>query len=133
MRLKYPYSIYRGFYLPIIPLEIFGLQEWHTVWAFVDSGATYSLFGIDVAKRIGLDWRKGQRIEVVVGDGDSLQTYLHPIEIKLSGYPMATTIGFSERLGVGFNLLGRKDFFERFTVCFNEHFRQVTFTRHPVP
>ncbi|MEK7672157.1 MAG: hypothetical protein AAB344_08060, partial [Bacteroidota bacterium] len=36
-------------------------------------------------------------------------------------------IGFSERLGVGFNLLGRKDLFEKFQVCFSDSKRTVSF------
>jgi len=36
-------------------------------------------------------------------------------------------IGFSERLGVGFNLLGRKGIFEHFKVCFSDKERRITF------
>lgn len=131
MRFKYPYTAYRGLYLPIIPLEILGQKEWHTVWAFVDSGATYSLFGIDVAQRLGLDWKRGEKIHVVVGDGALLETYLHVLEIRLARHVLKASIGFSEKLKVGFNLLGRKDIFTCFTVCFSDRFKQVTFSKIP--
>jgi len=29
-------------------------------------------------------------------------------------------IGFSRQLGIGFNVIGRKDIFERFVICFDE-------------
>ena len=29
-------------------------------------------------------------------------------------------IGFSRQLGIGFNIIGRKDIFERFVICFDE-------------
>ena len=51
--------------MPIIPL----LVEGHKLWAFVDSGATFSKFSIDDARRIGIDWDKGRRQMIVVGDG----------------------------------------------------------------
>ncbi len=51
--------------MPIIPL----LVEGHKLSAFVDSGATFSIFSIDDARRIGIDWDKGRRQMIVVGDG----------------------------------------------------------------
>jgi len=36
-------------------------------------------------------------------------------------------VGFSEKLGVGFNLLGRAGVFDRFKVCFQERERVLTF------
>jgi hypothetical protein len=36
-------------------------------------------------------------------------------------------VGFSEKLGVGFNLLGRKDIFDVFKICFDESKKIVTF------
>ena len=38
--------------MPIVPLSIQG----HKLWAFVDSGATFSLLKVDEAVRIGIDW-----------------------------------------------------------------------------
>jgi hypothetical protein len=37
--------------------------------------------------------------------------------------------GFSDALRVGFNLLGRAGFFDRFTMCFNDRARILTATR----
>ena len=36
-------------------------------------------------------------------------------------------IGFSRRLGIGFNIIGRKDIFERFKICFDEKEKMVEF------
>lgn len=38
------------------------------------------------------------------------------------------TIGFSESLGIGFNLLGRVDFFDRFRICFTDKEKIVEMT-----
>ena len=44
-------------------------------------------------------------------------------------YELIAPIGFSERLGVGFNILGRRGIFDEFQVCFNDHARRVTFEK----
>jgi len=36
-------------------------------------------------------------------------------------------IGFSKQLGIGFNIIGRKDVFERFRICFDEKEKVVEF------
>jgi predicted aspartyl protease len=51
--------------MPIIPILI----EGHKLWTFVDSGATFSILSVDDAHRIGIEWDKGRRQMIVVGDG----------------------------------------------------------------
>ena len=51
--------------MPIIPVLI----KSHKLWAFVDSGATFSILSIDDARRMGIDWENGRRQMIVVGDG----------------------------------------------------------------
>ena len=109
--------------MPIIPL----LVEDHKLWAFVDSGATFSIFSIDDARRIGIDWDKGRRQMIVVGDGSYIPTYFHDLKLQIGDREITVPIGFSERLGVGFNILGRTGIFDKFQVCFNDHDRKVTF------
>ena len=112
--------------MPIIPMSI----QSHRLWAFVDSGATYSLLTADEATRIGIDWQTGRRQMIVVGDGSYIPTYIHNLAIQIGDAQITAPIGFSERLGVGFNLLGRTGVFNQFEVCFNDHERKVTF--HPI-
>jgi len=38
-------------------------------------------------------------------------------------------VGFSERLGVGFNVLGCAGIFNKFQVCFNDLTHRVTFRK----
>ena len=61
----FPYTLHKHYLMPIIPILI----EAHKLWAFVDSGATFSILSIDDAHRIGIDWEKGRRQMIVVGDG----------------------------------------------------------------
>ena len=123
--IEFPYILHKQYLMPIIPL----LVEDHKLWAFVDSGATFSIFSIDDARRIGIDWDKGRRQMIVVGDGSYIPTYFHDLKLQIGDREITAPIGFSERLGVGFNILGRTGIFDKFQVCFNDHDRKVTFQK----
>ena len=111
--------------MPIIPITILD----HRVWVFVDSGATFTILSIDDALRFGIDQQKGRLQMVVVDDGSFIPVYFHNLPIQISEWQITAPIGFSERLGVGFNLLGRKGIFDEFQICFNDHIRKVTFQK----
>lgn len=66
---------------------------------------------------------------IVVGDGSFIPTYLHDLPIQIGTSELTVPVGFSERLGVGFNLLGRTGVFDQFQVCFNDRARKVTFEK----
>jgi len=82
---------------------------------------------VDEAARIGIDWRTGRHQMIVVGDGSYIPTFIHDLPVQIGGIQITAPIGFSERLGVGFNLLGRTGVFNRFEVCFNDHACKVPF------
>jgi len=123
--IEFPYTLHKQYLMPIIPILI----EGHKLWTFVDSGATFSILSIDDAHRIGIEWDKGRRQMIVVGDGSYIPTYFHDLPLQIGSYEVIAPIGFSERLGVGFNILGRTGIFDQFQVCFNDHVRKVTFER----
>ncbi len=55
MRLvEFPYTLYKGLQVPIIPLQLQNGGKWFELWAFVDSGATF-LF-LPRAKQPAWDW-----------------------------------------------------------------------------
>ena len=45
---------------------------------------------------------------------------MHRLRIGIEREELSATIGFSEELGVGFNLLGRKDVFDQLEFCFRD-------------
>lgn len=110
----------RGQFVPIVNLEVWSDGRWIGLEAYVDSGATYSIFHTDVAEILSLDYRQGRKIMVRVGDGKQIPVYLHKLPVQFAGHKFTAVIGFSQSLGVGFNLLGRIDFFDRFRICFND-------------
>jgi predicted aspartyl protease len=101
----------------------FGLsynQKPITVAAYIDTGATYSIFLPQVAQQLGLDYRSGRLTHVRVGDGKLMPVYLHRLTVHIGHFSFLATVGFSDKLGVGFNLLGRQDVFENLAFTFND-------------
>ena len=128
MRFTY-LEVSRGVFAPIINLEIWTGGRWVVCEAYIDSGATYSIFHTDVAELLGLSYRKGRRMFVKVGDGGLISVYLHRLPVRFADIKFNAPIGFSESLGVGFNLLGRVGFFDRFRICFDDKNRVVETTQ----
>lgn len=54
----------------------------------------------------------------MVGDGSRIRVYIHSLDIRLANEEFTARIGFSHRLGIGFNILGQEDIFDRFRICF---------------
>src|SRR6266699_3120728 len=77
----FPYTLHQGYAMPMIPITILA----HKIWAFVDSGAIYTLLRVDEAHRLGIDWARGRRQMIVVGDGSFIPTYIHDLAIHRQG------------------------------------------------
>lgn len=113
----------------MVPVALRGIHRWVPFHAFVDSGADYSVFHSDVASLIGFTPGSGEKRIVTVGDGDDMIVYLHTVTVRFADFVFKVPIGFSARLGSGFNLIGRETFFEKFQFCFNDKDRMVRVTR----
>ncbi|OGG27008.1 hypothetical protein A2960_02585 [Candidatus Gottesmanbacteria bacterium RIFCSPLOWO2_01_FULL_39_12b] len=104
-------------------------KVWRRFWGFVDSGATFSIFKDSEIGDLDFNYKSGRLVNVQVGDGGFIPVYLHKLEISLDDFTFPITIGFSNRLGVEFNLLGRKSLFEKFDVTFSDSKGELTFTK----
>jgi predicted aspartyl protease len=121
------YKLVAGWWSPMISAGVNLGGTWQPVELFVDSGASYTILRPKVAQELGFDWESGRRIFVRVGDGSLIPVHLHKLEMQIGPTRFKATVGFSDRLGVGFHLLGRQDVFPNFTICFHEHERFVSF------
>jgi hypothetical protein len=118
--MQFPYAqIKPGLFGPIVRVEIQG-DTWMEFEAFVDTGASFSIFHAEVAKMLNIKHWRGKLVFVTVGDGGSIPVYEHRLKVRFSEKEFFANIGFSSRLGVGVNLIGREDFFEKFRICFND-------------
>jgi hypothetical protein len=124
--MKFSYVKFDDKYLPVVPLIVKGKVE-AEINAFVDSGAGVSVFNYDIGEILGIDVEKGKKEFVKIGDGSFIEIFVHTLHVKLAGKAFKAEIGFSRGLGVGFNILGRKDMFENFIVSFNEKEKTIEF------
>jgi len=128
--MKFPYIQFQKKFSPIVPIRLrHRNKEWTEFKAYVDSGASYSIFRAEITDILGLRLEKGEKIYVTVGDGSLIPVYLHQITVQLAEETFSAAIGFSRQLGIGFNIIGRKDIFEKFKVCFNEKEKIVEFIK----
>ncbi len=77
--MKFPYINLKGRLLPIIPVRLKG-KEWMAVDAYVDSGASFSIFHAWVAEVLDLRLEEGRKEYVIVGDGSQIPVYLHSVK-----------------------------------------------------
>jgi hypothetical protein len=128
--INFPYRKYKGEYYPIIALRLQSCTKILQTEAYVDSGASVSIFLAEFASALGIEPAEGKITYIMVGDGSYIPVYLHTVSVKLGNISFPATIGFSSHLGAEFNLIGQKDFFDRFIVSFNRRAGIVSFKPH---
>jgi len=69
----------------------------------------------------------GRKVFAQVGDGGQIPVYLHKLPMQIGPVRFNATVGFSDKLRLGFHLLGREGVFEHFKICFHERSRFVSF------
>lgn len=120
--MRFPYfQLSPKYFAPIVPIKILGKEGWIDFEAYIDSGASFSIFNSNRAEILGIDYKRGQEFFLKVGDGGHLKVYIHRLKVEIASKSFVAQVGFSNQLGVGFNLLGRKSFFEHFRICFNDN------------
>lgn len=118
--IEYKYAVVADQRSPLIPLGLGFEGKWQRVEAYVDSGAFYSVFKVGFAAALGIEWQKGEKVYVQVGDGGLIPVYLHAVDLQLRQQRFSGQVGFSDHLGVSFNLIGRVPLFTYFEICFDD-------------
>ena len=127
---SFPYKRFSTDFYPIIDIFIKSRREIIQTEAFVDSGASTSIFRIAIAEKLGIDYAKGARGFTLVGDGSYIQVYYHKLHIQIGKIWVKTTVSFSPQLGADMNLIGQKDIFDHFDITFSKHKGIVSFRPH---
>ena len=120
----------QGHYAPLVYLQAWTGNRWLYLQAYVDSGASWSVFHLDVAQLLGIKLTKAHRRYVALGNGSVLPIYLQHVKVRFAGAEFSVPAGFSDALRMGFNLMGRAGFFDRFLMCFDDRARLLTVTPH---
>ena len=121
------YALAAGRPAPMVSAGVELVSQWQAIELYLDSGATYTILRPRFAQDLGFDWAAGQKVFVQVGDGSRIPVYLHKLRMQIGAVCFKATVGFSDKLGVGFHLLGRQDVFEQFKICFHEKRKVVSF------
>ena len=126
---EFKYALHRRRNLPLIPVGLRTGGKWRQVWTYVDSGSFYTIFDDKVAEILDITLTKGVKVLAVVGDGSFIPIYLHTVGMRIGEDEFGMKIGFSSKLGVGFNLLGM-NVFDRYRVIFDNRAKKVVLERY---
>ena len=124
--LRIPYRSLAGRLSPLIAVQVFHGQAQLIDHAYVDSGAFYSVFDMQIAERLGLDFQRGKRGEIVSLEGRRMPLFLFPVGLRVGDLRINAEIGFSPNLRIGFNILGRYSIFNQLEFCFNDRENELT-------
>ncbi|MEK7528759.1 MAG: hypothetical protein AAB592_03250 [Patescibacteria group bacterium] len=91
----------------------------------LDSGADFSVFHKADALRIGLNWSKGEKIDLENADGTSFKARQFNLNLYFENYKLKARICFVDSKKVSMPLLGRRDIFKHFKITINEDGRYV--------
>ena len=108
--------------MPILPVKVsygHGAQS-PRIEALVDSGAADCLFRSDIGQRIGIRKIANGPMEPMGGIavGVKIPVYYHSVKLWVGFDCINVVVGFTDNLPVA-ALLGRRGFFEHFTVTFD--------------
>jgi hypothetical protein len=119
------YKNLQGQYFPVVPLAVSNekLQKLD-ITALIDSGATISVFNVDLAEQLNLKIERGKEI-YLGGVGGRIKGHIHELRVEVSGKVFKLPVVFSREYRVSFNLLGRDAFFPNFKITFDEKAKTV--------
>ena len=121
----------KGIFKPQIKLAIqYGAIK-ETIFALVDSGADACLFPKGIAELLGIQIRKGERIDFTGISGTQTPFFFHEVEFFLGPFYVKTKAGFSlnDNIGVG-AILGQKGFFEHFLIPYDYKNKFLEIKKH---
>jgi len=118
---SFPYRPVHRRLSPMVPVRLFYNKSRIRTYAYPDSGAYYSVFHRSEARDLGIEITTGKRERLTMADGRLITIYLHHVGFRLGEEHFTATIGFSEELGIGLNLLGRYSIFDKLMFCFNDY------------
>ena len=96
------YTLYRRRWSPIVPLTLTSSQRSIQAEGYLDSGAFYSVFRLELLIQLGLQPRHGKTRYLVVGDGSFIPVHIFKLSVEMLGERFVAERAFSDRLGVGF-------------------------------
>src|SRR3990170_2222472 len=91
---------------PVIPITLRYGRRSLTCEALIDSGADYSIFGLEFAEELGIDVKTGEKASCAGIDGITHEVYLHGLPVSVDNDTFFMTIGFARLPNLQYGLLG---------------------------
>ncbi|OGX27188.1 MAG: hypothetical protein A3J51_00865 [Omnitrophica WOR_2 bacterium RIFCSPHIGHO2_02_FULL_45_21] len=124
MQLEFSYLRKGEQCFPIIDVKAQYKKKALTIKALVDSGASYSVFRLEIADYLGIKLEKGKAF-YLEGIAGRILGYLHIISLIIGNKTYKCKVVFSREFTVSFNILGRDTFFTPFLITFYEKKKKV--------
>lgn len=99
---------------PVVPVVVEGLPR-APLACLLDTGALQNRFGLEIARRAGIDLTGAERSEVAVG-GIVVRARTVPVVLTIGDVTWEADVGFCEPWPFAFQLLGQEGFFRWFGV-----------------
>src|SRR3989344_2250927 len=78
--MDYNYNQIGQRYYPMVPLLLSNKDRTHETDALIDSGSMLSLFRLEVAHQLGIDYKKGNQVRIRSVQGELL-IYVHTLKL----------------------------------------------------
>ncbi|MEW6069928.1 MAG: hypothetical protein AB1485_04865 [Candidatus Thermoplasmatota archaeon] len=117
--IKIKYEQIGAKFFPVINIRLIAKNRAITTKAYVDSGATYSIFNAGLARILQVDYKRGKKV-YPLGVSGHICAYLCNIKMGIEDVEIPCEVLFSDEIVTKFNIIGRCGIFEKFRVCFDD-------------
>ncbi|MDP3733004.1 MAG: retropepsin-like aspartic protease [Candidatus Daviesbacteria bacterium] len=113
-----PFSKRKILTRPIIPISLRNGEKALRYEALIDSGADFSIFPVEIAKKLNVNIKKAKKIYFSSATGDLVKGTISRIKLDLGRGAFETHIVFAD-LAEQTGILGQYGFFDKFIVKFD--------------
>ena len=113
---------------PVIPIEVKYKEKAIKYLALIDSGADFCIFHAEIGEIIGVNVKKGPKLEYYGITGEKEEAFFHNISINIGGWDRKCYCGFSYQSNknkMPYGILGQKGFFDLFRVSMDYEKNQI--------
>jgi len=113
-----PFSKRKILVRPIIPISLRSGGKSLRYEALIDSGADFSIFPTEIAKKLEVNLKKAKKIYFSSATGNLVQGILSKIKLDIGEEAFETSIVFAD-LAEQTGILGQYGFFDKFIIKFD--------------
>jgi len=105
---------------PVLPIVVKNNDKKLNYLVLIDSGADHNIFHAEIGEELGIDIKKGKKLNFWGTSGEKQVAYYHHILIEVGGWEYKCYCGFSYEIEhLPYGLLGQDDFFKQFRIIFD--------------